>query len=57
MAAEGVPFQSWKLTAQGGEACCGEPAPLVVRMGVRLLHPGQSAAAADLVIEANTSSS
>ena len=57
MAAEGVPFQSWKLTAQGGEAGCGEPAPLVVRMGVRLLHPGQSAAAADLVIEANTSSS
>ena len=51
MAAEGVPFQSWMLTAQSAEACGGEPAPLVVRNGIRLLHPGQSAVAADLVID------
>lgn len=51
MASESMPLQSWILTAQSREGRRGESAPLVVRLGVWLLHPAQSAAAAELVID------
>lgn len=51
MAAEGVPGQAGILGPQGGEAEAGQPAPLVRLQGVRLLHPAQPAAAADLVVD------
>ena len=41
MAAEGMPFQPGLLAAQGCEGGCSKPTSLVVRMGVRLLHPAQ----------------
>ena len=49
--AESVPFQPGMLTAQGGERRCGEPAPLVFRIGVRLLDPAKPAATTDLVVD------
>ena len=36
---------------QGCEGRCGEAAPLVVRIGIRLFHPAQPAGPTDLVID------
>jgi hypothetical protein len=47
---KGVPFHPGILTPQGCQARLGEPAPLVLGIGVRLLDPAQAAGKADLIV-------
>lgn len=48
---EGVPRQAGVLSAQRGEACGGQPAPLELGQGVRLLDPTESTPTADPVVD------
>jgi len=50
MPAESVPFQPGMLGPQRHQSRSREPAPLISRVGIRLLYPCQSAPAADLVV-------
>jgi hypothetical protein len=51
VSAQRVPSETWMLGAQRREACGCEPAPLVSRIGVGLLHPAEPAPAAGLVVD------
>lgn len=52
MPTEGVPGQPSVIPTQRGEPGSGEPAALVVGVGVWLLNPSRPAATADLVVHA-----